>query len=111
MRWTRQKPTLLPNSNIDSVPRLRRPTAGAAPDDFLQKRLGLGVALEHRTLAALLVVEHEAERESRAARPMGIRRRRAVADEVPLGHDRRATASISISTPGGNPAWTDVRAG
>ena len=30
-RWTRQNPTRLPNSNIDSVLRLRRPTVGGAP--------------------------------------------------------------------------------
>ena len=30
-RWTRQNPTLLPNSNIDSVLRLRLPTVAGAP--------------------------------------------------------------------------------
>src|SRR6185369_4413079 len=38
-------------------------------DHLLKVRLRLGVALEDRALAALLVVEDEAEREPSAARP------------------------------------------
>src|SRR5262245_31621882 len=81
-------------------------------DDLVQIRLRLGVALEHRPLAALLVVEDEAESEPGAPGPLRIRRGGAVADEVAVAHDaRRATASISTRTPAGNPACTEVRAG
>ena len=78
-------------------------------DDLVQVRLGLGVALERRPLAALLVVEHEAERQPRAARPVRVGRVLPVADEV-AGHALlRATASISTSIAVGQ-AGLDARA-
>ena len=81
-------------------------------DDLVEERLRLGVALERRPLAALLVVEDEAERQPRAARPLRVGRMLPVADEVALGHALlRATASISTRIPAGKPAWTLVRAG
>ena len=57
---------------------------GRRTDDLVQEGLRRRVALERRALAALLVVEDEAEREPRAARPLRIRRRRPVADEVAI---------------------------
>src|SRR5207244_5772904 len=51
-------------------------------DDLLQERLGLGVAVQDGPLAALLVVHHDLEREAGAARPLRIRRRLPVADQV-----------------------------
>ena len=78
-------------------------------DDLVQVRLRLGIALERRPLAALLVVEDEAERQPRAARPLRVGRMLPVADEVAAHALLRATASISTSTPAGKPGL-DARA-
>src|SRR5207244_13061179 len=50
--------------------------------DFLQERLGLAVAVQDRSLAAFFVVHDDLERETGSARPLRIRRRLAVADEI-----------------------------
>src|SRR5439155_26149798 len=55
---------------------------GRRAHDLVQERLRGGIALERRVLAAFLVVEDEAEREPRAARPPRIGRMLAIADEV-----------------------------
>ena len=81
MRWTRQNPARLPNSNIDSVLRFRRPPSAARrpPRAGTPRRPGRPRVA---SLAALLVVEDEAERDAGAVRPPRIRRLLAVADEV-----------------------------
>ena len=58
-------------------------------DDLVEERLRGGIALERRVLAALLVVEHEAERDPRSAGPARVGRRRAVADEIARRSSRR----------------------
>ena len=53
---------------------------GRRADHLVEVRLRGGIALERRVLAALLVVEDEAERDALAAGPARVRRARAVAD-------------------------------
>ena len=48
-------------------------------DDLLEKRLGLGVAVQDRALTALLVVHDDLERQAGAARPLRIGRSLAIA--------------------------------
>ena len=59
---------------------LARPGRGA--HDLGEKRLRCGVAVQNIVLAALFVVDHELQRDPRPARPIGERRRPAVADHV-----------------------------
>ena len=99
MRCTRQKPARLPNSNIDSVFRLRRPTVGGAPTTSCRNASDVGVALERRPLAALLVVEDEAERDARATGPARVGRLLPVADEVARGHPTSPNTPASASSP------------
>ena len=79
--------------------------------DFVQERLRLGIALQRRPLAALLVVEDEAERQPGAARPLRVGR-------MPRSRPGRAWSSPPACDGldldehvGSNPAWTLVRAG
>jgi len=68
-------------------------------DDVGQERLRGGVAVQHGVLAAFLVVQHELDRDPRAARPARMRRILAVAGEVARvawlegggGHGREAS--------------------
>jgi hypothetical protein len=55
---------------------------GRCADDLGEKLLGGGVAVQHRALAPLLVVEDELDGDPRVAGPMGVGRASAVADEV-----------------------------
>ncbi|MNN09878.1 hypothetical protein D3C81_1227840 [compost metagenome] len=55
---------------------------GRGTDDLGQELLGAGVAVQHVVFAAFLVIEHELQRDARAARPAGVRRLGAVADEI-----------------------------
>ena len=59
--------------------------------DLVQIGLRRRVTVEHAGFAALLVVEHDAERQPGAVRPVGVRRMAAVADQIArigLGHYR-----------------------
>ena len=51
-------------------------------DDLGQERFRRLVAVQDRVLAAFLVIEHELQREARAARPFRLRRARPIAREV-----------------------------
>ncbi len=55
---------------------------GRRPHDFGQERLRGRVAVKYVVLAALLVVQHDLNRDFRSARPLRIRRRRAIAGHV-----------------------------
>ncbi|MNN27558.1 hypothetical protein D3C81_1410970 [compost metagenome] len=55
---------------------------GRGADDLGEELLGGGVAVQHAVLAAFFVVEHELQRNARAARPAGVRRLGAVTDEI-----------------------------
>ncbi len=74
------------------VDRFHVPVAHARPgggaDDLGEERLGGGVAVQDRVLAAFLVVEDELDGDAGAARPVGVRRVRTVAQHVPaVAHD------------------------
>ena len=53
------------------------------PGHLREQGLGTGVAVEHAGLRALLVVEHQVERQARALRPFDPRRAGAVTDQIP----------------------------
>ena len=61
---------------------LRRPRVGWAPDPFRQEGFRRRIAVEDRVLGALLVIDHELQREPRLARPSRMRRLGAIADHV-----------------------------
>src|SRR5262249_7875277 len=78
---------------------------------LVQEGFGGRIALERRVLPALLVVEDEAQGQPCPARPLRLGRGGAVPARAARAHGRRATASISTSTPGARPVWTLDRAG
>ena len=51
-------------------------------DDFREKLLGRGIAVQHRAFAAFLVVENELNGDSRVAGPAGVRNVGAVASQI-----------------------------
>ena len=55
---------------------------GRAAGDLVQVELAAGIAVQHRVLAAFLVVQHEGEGDARAVRPARVGRGGAMAGEV-----------------------------
>jgi hypothetical protein len=55
---------------------------GHGADDLGKEGLGGRIAMQHRALRAFLVVEDELQRDAGSARPVGVGRPSAVADEV-----------------------------
>jgi hypothetical protein len=55
---------------------------GYGADDVGQERFRSGIAVDDGIFAALLVVEDDLDRDAGAARPLRVRRRAAIADEV-----------------------------
>ena len=93
-RRIRHTPAREPYSYSDSIDMCRAGN-GCAADDLGQEGLGRRVAVQHAVLAAFLVVQHELDGDARAAGPVRMRRRRAVAREVAriAGLERRAASS------------------
>ena len=60
---------------------LARP--GLSADDLGQERFGGRIAVQHTTLATLLVVDDKLQSDAGPARPVGWRRGLAIADQVP----------------------------
>src|SRR3989449_2665412 len=80
------------------------PTERLAADDFLQERLCLGVAVEDRPLAALLVVHDDLEREPRAVRPLRAGRGPPITDQITgIGHRGPGLYAIIQAPEGGQP--------
>src|SRR5262249_40455488 len=80
------------------------PAERFAADHFLQEPLRLGVAVEDRPLAALLVVHDDLEREPRTVRPPGVGRGATVADQITgIGHRGPGLYAIIQSPEGGQP--------
>ena len=91
------------------VDRLHVPVALAGPGlgarDLGEEALGGGVAVEDAVLAALLVVEDEADGDRCAARPVGEGRVAAVALHVPrIAHASPPLRSLGQSSAGGGGA-------
>jgi hypothetical protein len=55
---------------------------GRGADDFREKSFGGGVAVQNVVLAAFLIIDDELQRDARAIRPVGERRRAAIAGKV-----------------------------
>ena len=55
---------------------------GRRADDLRQELLRAGIAVQHAVFAAFFVVQDELHRDARAARPVGMQRVAAVADQI-----------------------------